>query len=174
MYGYAGGDPINRSDPFGLRDIEVRGENSRRIVAYLLEHSETFREAYNRLDNDRSVRLTIQDAPDPLRAGLGTNSFSLGADRKSGTILFNDVGLNMANFSLFSKDPGSKWMFTAASVMGHEMGHANAWLGNGDAGCRSDTPPSCILKYENQVRSELPSHARGGTRTRYDPDPSKP
>lgn len=78
------------------------------IVAYLLENSATFREAYNRLDNDHSVHLTIQDAPDPLRAGVGRNSFTLGADGKSGTILFNDVGLNMANFSLFSKDPGLK------------------------------------------------------------------
>ena len=65
-------------------------------------------------------------------------------------------------------------MFTAASVMGHEMGHANAWLGSGAAGCRSDSPPGCILKFENQVRSQLPANAQGGTRTRYNPDPSKP
>lgn len=57
---------------------------------------------------------------------------------------------------------------------GTREGHANAWLGNGDASCRGDSPPGCILKYENQVRSELPAHAQGGTRTRYDPDPSKP
>ncbi len=152
----------------------MQGENSKRIVAYLLKNSATFREAYNRLDNDRSVRLTIRDASDPLKAGVGRNSFTPGADGTSGTILFNDIGLNQANFDLFSRDPGSKWMFTAASVMGHEMGHANAWLGNGAAGCKSDNPPGCILQFENQVRSDLPANAQGGTRTRYSTPPGKP
>ena len=174
QYGYAGGDPVNRSDPFGLRDIEVEGANSRRIVAFLMKTSETFREAYNRLDNDHSVSLTIRDARDPLRAGVGANSFTPGADGKSGTIVFNDIGLNQANVDLFSMDPSSGWMFTAASVMGHEMGHANAFLGNGASGCKSDSPPNCILDFENKVRSELPANARGGTRTRYSTEPGKP
>ncbi|MBK8245984.1 MAG: RHS repeat-associated core domain-containing protein [Gemmatimonadetes bacterium] len=169
LYGYAGGDPVNFSDPFGLFDIEVQGENSKRIVSYLLRNSSTFRDAYNRLDRDKSVHLTIRDANDPLGAGVERNSFTLGAGWKSGTIIFNGVGLNQANFDLFSKDPGSKWMFTAASVMGHEMGHASAWLGKGAAACRSDSPPGCILRFENQVRSQLPANAQGGTRTRYNP-----
>jgi hypothetical protein len=71
-----------------------------------LEKSETFRAIYRRLDADRDVRLTIRDAYDPQRVGLGANQFILG-ETKSGTIRFNDIGVKQANYDLRSRDPTS-------------------------------------------------------------------
>lgn len=171
QFGYVGGDPVNSRDPFGLSptDIIVQGENSRKIVDYLYENSATFREAYDRLNYDHSVQLTIRDAQGPFEF----NGFAPGAG-KSGTITFNDVNLNQANYNLMQADPKADWMFTGASVMGHEMGHANAWLGNGSAGCRMDSPPGCILRFENKVRRDLPASERGGFRPRYSFTPGQP
>jgi hypothetical protein len=170
LYGFAGGDPVNFSDPFGLRDIRVEGQNSRKIVAYLYQHSKTFRETYDRLNNDKSVQLTIRDAHDPERAGVGDNRFVYGGGR-SGTIRFNDVSLNQANRDLFSSDPGSSWMFTAGSVMAHEMAHADAYLGAGPEACKSDQNSTCAIEYENEVRAET---GNGGERTRYSTTPGQP
>lgn len=175
VYGFAGGDPVNYADPFGLSptDIIVEGKNSQMIVDYLNENSSTFRETFDRLNNDHSVQLTIRDAYDPDRSGAGDTGYLPGAG-KTGTIRFNDVSLNQANYQLFKADPKSSWMFTAASSVAHEMGHANAYLGNGPAACKTDSPPRCILRYENKVRSELPAGQGGGTRTRYDTQPGRP
>jgi RHS repeat-associated protein len=171
LYGFAGGDPVNHADPFGLSptDIIVQGENSRKVVDYLYENSATFRAAYDRLNNDHRVQLTIRDSQDPFEV----NSFVPGG-AKSGTIIFNDVNLNQANYNLLQADPKANWMFTGASVLGHEMGHANAWLGNGSAACKTDSPPGCILRFENKIRMDLPASARGGIRPRYDFTPGKP
>jgi hypothetical protein len=160
----------NTSDPFGLSpvDIIVQGKNSQMIVDYLRRESPTFAKLYDRLNRDHSVHLTIRDAYDPLRAGVGPNAFIPGrSGTATGTIRFNDISLNQANYQLFKQDPHSPWMFTAASVMAHEMGHANAWLGDGPAACRGDQPPSCILHFENMIRMELPASERGGIRTHY-------
>jgi hypothetical protein len=135
--------------------------------------NQTFREVYNRLDRDRSVHLTIRDADDPDRTGLGDTRYLQGPG-KSGTIRFNDISLNQVNFDLFTKDRTPSWMFTAASSLAHELGHANAFLGNGPAACKGDSPPGCILGFENRIRSELPASERGGIRTRYDTEPGKP
>lgn len=151
----------------------MQGENSKKIVAYLLEHSATFRDAYNRLDNDRSVRLTIRDAIDPQRAGLGGNDFFCSGANDC-TIRFNDVSLNQANATLFSKNPTSSFMYTAASVMGHELGHAAGHWSKATgvpSSCGQLHPASnaCSVEFENKVRSDLPANAQGGRRTRYDP-----
>ena len=61
-YGFANGDPVNFSDPFGLFDITVQGAQSQAVVDYLRRNSETFRKAYDALDADHSVHLTIRDA----------------------------------------------------------------------------------------------------------------
>jgi hypothetical protein len=153
--------------------VDVQGENSKKIVAYLLENSATFRDAYNKLDNDKLVRLTIRDANDPQRAGVGESGFFCSGVNDC-TIRFNDVGLNQANYNLFSKNPGSSFMFTAASVMGHEMGHAAGhWSKTtgvpSSCGQRHPASNTCSVGFENKVRTDLPANAQGGQRTSYDP-----
>lgn len=160
---------MSYSDPFGLfaMDVTVEGEQSKAIVAYLRSTSETFRKTYDALDADHSVHLTIRDAVGDEK-DMYPSQFTPGAGGQ-GLILFNDVNLNQQNTDL---PKGSKFIFTAASVMGHELGHAAGhWSKTTGVSpsCGGNHPgsTSCSLRFENKVRSELPAAERGGTRDKY-------
>jgi len=147
----------------------VEGENSKKAVEYLRANSETFREAYDALDNDHSVHLTIRDAVGDVEQYLYPSQFRAGKNG-TGLIFFNVTDLNQENTDLGRK---SSFMFTAASVMGHEMGHAAGhWssITGVPKACESDPARGsggCVVDFENRVRRDLPANARGGFRPWY-------
>jgi RHS repeat-associated protein len=167
LYGFAGGDPVSYSDPFGLApmDIIVQGEYSTAVVEFLKNSSQTFREWFDKLDADHSITLTIRDATEQ-EMDLGSRSRF---DLPSRTIIFNPRNMDQGNQDLVGRGE-RRFMFTGASVMGHEMAHAAGFFGLVDRTCGLDHPASnaCSLRYENRIRTELPVSARGGRRLYYD------
>ncbi len=171
MYAYAGSNPISFSDPFGLaaQDIIVTGEQSRAIVNYLMARSETFRLAYEKIGADHSITLTINDLVGS-DAQAFPSQFVGSACGNICAIYFSAVDLNQGNMDL----PGdSKYVFTAASVMAHEFGHAAGHFSKTtgiDPSCGADPAPGgtgCIIDFENKVRAELPKGEGGGAREKY-------
>ena len=151
-------------------DVRVEGDQSKAIVAYLLEHSSTFRDAYNKIDADHSVTLTIKDLTGDAAHG-SPSQFTCAAGGSNCAIYFSAVDLNQSNVDLLKEKAG--YVMTAASVMGHEMGHAAGHF-SGTTGvnkeCAGDPPKGgtgCVVEFENKVRSELPKNAQGGVRTKY-------
>ncbi|MBK7907335.1 MAG: hypothetical protein IPJ78_12370 [Gemmatimonadetes bacterium] len=132
---------------------------------YLRQNSSTFREWYDKVDADRSVTLTIRDATEQEMEFGVQNHF----DATTSTIIFNPRNLNQGNYDL-QKNGETRFFFTAASVMGHEMSHAAGHFGVIDRSCGGAHPASsrCSLRYENLIRGQLPSSARGGIRLFYD------
>lgn len=139
------------------------------IVKYLLARSETFRSAYERMDADHSITLTINDL-----VGSDAQAFPsqfVGPEcGNTCAIYFNAVDLNQGNLDL-PRD--SKYVFTAASVMAHELGHAAGHFSKTtgvNPACGADPAPGgtgCVIDFENKVRAELPAGEGGGTREKY-------
>jgi hypothetical protein len=167
LYGFAGGDPVNFSDPFGLRgdSVTVRGLYSRLQVDWLLENSPTFRSTFNALHDDPAVHLTIRD-PVGAEWELYGSQFTPG-EKGRGLILFNLRDMVQKNMDLLAV--GSDWLHSGPSTMGHELGHAAAHYGKLDAACANDPPrggTGCIIGFENTIRAETGEH--GGKRTEYE------
>ena len=160
----------NGRDPFGLApDVTVEGDNSKATVDYLLKNSGTFKKAYEALDADHNVHLTIRDAVGDVEQNSFPSQFVAGKNG-TGLILFNATDLNQQNMDL---GRASSFIFTAASVMGHEMGHAAGhWssITGVPKGCASDPARGaggCVIDFENRIRRDLPVSARGGIRPWY-------
>ena len=155
------------SDPFGLfsMDVHVEGQYSRAIVDYLKGSSATFREWFNKLDSDHSVNLTIRDAT-AQEMDLGVSSQF---DAGSQSIILNPRNMDQSNYDLL-KSGETRFIFTGASVMGHEMSHAAGHFGIVNSACGGNHPGSstCSLRWENRIRGELPASERGGKRLYYD------
>src|SRR2546430_10881468 len=49
LYGFAGGDPVNYSDPFGLK-VTIVGERLKRLIEELRRSSPTFARIFGALD----------------------------------------------------------------------------------------------------------------------------
>jgi hypothetical protein len=79
--------------------------------------------------------------------------------------------LNQANYEkLMSGD--TDWIYTAASVVGHEFVHAAGHFKKAGVPCECDDDPppggtGCVITWENRIRRDLPKSARGGIRTEY-------
>lgn len=144
---------------------------SKAIVAYLLEHSATFRDAYNKLDADHSVQLTIRDLTGDAVHGSPSEFTCAENNSNNCAIYFNHAQVNWLNQDLLKENAG--YVMTAASVMGHELGHAAGHFSNTtgvNKECAGDPPKGgtgCVIDFENKVRSELPKNAQGGVRTKY-------
>ena len=159
------------TDPFGLspEDVIVKGKNSQAIVAYLLANSETFRAAYEKIDADHSVTLTISDLEGDDAHAFPTQFVGKNCGNNC-AIYFSGVDLNQGNVDL---PAGAQFIHTAASDMAHEMGHAAGHFSKTTGvspACASDPAKGgtgCVLKFENKVRSELPEGEGGGYRDQY-------
>jgi RHS repeat-associated protein len=178
LYAYAGNNPVSYSDPLGLLEVVVQGANAQRVIDYLLDNSSTFKNIYQALDADPSVKLVVNEA---TMDGAPNAFFRPGSvDHNWGMIQFSAKNLDQANCDLLGCDGKASaegrhapngWIHTAASVMAHEFAHAAGHYKKAGVGSScDDTHPrstDCTLKVENRVRSELPQNASGGTRKEY-------
>jgi len=158
-------------------DVSVeKGSQAEAIVNYLLEHSDTFKKAYEALDADHDVHLTIRDATASEKE-LGRPSQFIPGPNGTGTIVFNDVNMNNGNWDRekSARDLGghASFAFTAASVVGHELGHAAGhWtkVTGVPSACAGDPhagSSGCVIRFENRVRNDLPGAPQGGTRPSF-------
>ena len=76
VYGFAAGDPINFSDPFGLKIIGVYDEATRRLIANALQTSPTFAKMWKALHLTGKVVVTLKSA--------STDEITQAADRGDG------------------------------------------------------------------------------------------
>lgn len=77
--------------------------------------------------SSQQITELMQKARQFLSVPIEVNAF-VPSEGKSGTIIFNDVNLNQANYLLMKADPKANFMFTGASVLGHEMGMRTHFL----------------------------------------------
>jgi RHS repeat-associated protein len=164
LYAYAGNNPVIFSDPFGLLDVTVEGENSKKVVAFLLATSPSFKKIYDDLDANHDIHLTIRDG------GPGEPNHYHPESPTSGTVIYNQALVDEDNAKNATKRP---WVATDVSAVAHEVGHAAAWLSNGRLlphACNSEERyggPACIMDWENKVRHEVGPATKPNTRTSY-------
>lgn len=123
LYGYAGGDPVNYSDPFGLFEVDFKGEQAaemrlrwegmKRAFKVAAEHGNkpAGRVLRDMTDAERSKTVyTFRDNP-----SIGA---SKGFGRTDGTVM----NVNVSGIRDFpNKRAGDP---NASEVMIHEFGHA--------------------------------------------------
>lgn len=153
LYGFAGGDPVNFSDPLGLMamDVKITDEQTQAEVDALRKRSKTFDEAYRKLDEDHSVLVTMGRQSTVGCGGSGGCAERLGTNAK-GQRLFN---VRLDNQGIISdyfvqKGYGGADSFT---VMAHEFyGHVVPWAAGSSCG---DTFPgttgACSVRRENVI-----------------------
>jgi RHS repeat-associated protein len=178
LYGYAGGDPVGYSDPYGLSptDVIVEGEHARAVIAYLRNHSPSFDRLYRALDADHSIRVRVVDLVTPFQQTYGKTGFTPPARENDSGIIRYDLAENPEANRDYQARYGRRftWQFTPMSSIAHEFGHAGAYYGKIVSGlepaCAGDPAPGstgCIVDFENRIRHELPEDHRGGERTFY-------
>ncbi|MEX2180709.1 MAG: RHS repeat-associated core domain-containing protein [Gemmatimonadaceae bacterium] len=156
QYGYAGGDPVNHADPFGLiiddRDLS---QSHRQRIWRLTRKSATFRRWYNLAANSPDtlvIRNTLGEYEEELVAELG-GGFYAGNGNGSGTILLNSEGVR--------RNGEMEW----EAVYAHEFSHAVAGMRRGTpANCIGENREACGVDMQNLVHAEI------GLRDRTDYD----
>ncbi|MBB4636305.1 RHS repeat-associated core domain-containing protein [Longimicrobium terrae] len=172
-YGFAAGDPVSYSDPYGLSvdSIKVQGRIAQMNITYLRNHSRAFRRLYDELDADPKVRILIREARNEEEDQIGRNSFSPPTQPGGWSEIFLSRSFTeQANYD--NARLGRDWRYNWAATLGHELGHAGGYYGKLDASCGADPNPGgtgCIIDFENTVRSQLPSVMRAwlGVRQYY-------
>ena len=144
LYGYAGGDPVNFSDPFGLRpDTLERTRETAPVIDSCARLSETCR---------REVDL-IERSPEKWKVQFGDQS-DCDADARGGCMRVNPMGtggtifLTPGSYSRAAQLRGLP--VNDFTVFGHEAGHV---LTRRLMFCR--TSEVCALQHEDAVRRDL-------------------
>lgn len=159
LYGFAGGDPVNYTDPFGLyaMDVEYKDKQTQDEVESLRKRSKTFDKAVQALEDDHSVLVTIGRESTVGCGGGGGCAVRMGKNGK-GQSLF-DVRLDnqgIISDYLVQKNYGGADVFT---VIAHEVyGHVVPWSRGGSCGDAPGGTPAagvCSVRRENVIRSEM-------------------
>ncbi len=165
LYGYAGGDPINSWDPFGLYDVKYGDSKTEKDVAALRSASQSFDAAMTQLENDSTVLVTIGRGSTAPCGGSGGCAQRLGTNR-AGQRVFS-VTLSeggVASQDALLRSAGGANMLT---TIAHEVyGHVIPWRnGTHCADGFPGTPAagSCAVTRENVIRAEM----RVSLRTKY-------
>ncbi len=165
LYGYAGGDPINNWDPFGLYDVKYGDAQTEREVAELRNVSPTFDAAMSQLENDSTVLVNIgrgSTSPCGGSGGCAQRAGTNAAGQRVFNVTLSEGGVASANALL--KYAGGANMLT---TIGHEVyGHVVPWRhGTQCADGFPGTPAarSCSVTRENVIRAEM----RFPLRTKY-------
>ena len=117
MYGYAGGDPINRQDPFGLRDTVIADDGARQAVNDCAR-VEICRQWLDYLAKDPRT-FTIRSGTPSQPSYLG--EADLHFDKQSGILAGADVLVD-ADFSRIARRGQSPGGVLAHELGGHVVG----------------------------------------------------
>ena len=159
LYGYADGDPINNSDPFGLY-VTFRTTGAARTVGRLMGMSPTVRSAMQALMFAPMSEVDLVFQP----ADNGVFSFMLSKCSDMGGCFSPTSATN----AMILYGPSSE---QNVGMFAHEIGHAAGWFskttggdplcGNPDSGVDSGSASiSCIRRWEDRVQSEMKAYER--------------
>jgi len=164
-YGFGGGDQVSYTDPFGLTVVLADAE-TKKLIGQLRKGSKSFREAYDKIAKDQNFTLTISH-----NKGGGNHEALVGKGQAKAT--WDEDEVSKINKSGYFKlpPPYREFKEDVASAAAHEVGHAAGQEGALPGGCASDPSPgakgSCIVGFENTVRSEMPATKNNAPRPFY-------
>ncbi len=168
LYGFAGGDPINFSDPFGLFKIDLSNldADQRNAIAALRQSSKTFDRMYRAIDQVPASELTVA-----LSTATGPWVGEVQARGDGWTL----KGGNVTNV-LFSSTANWSTPAEFESVALHEFAHAAAGVRGGTpAGCYDPqagaAAEACAVTEQNKGHEDLKLRAR---RNHQDTGPFRP
>jgi RHS repeat-associated protein len=160
-YGFAEGDPVSYSDPYGLKADSVyvvgNAEYRSRVISSILHmsaHSTTFRQAFKAIEGSSTHHIWITQEGATLCPRSCTNQDGENGQRITHPLTSSDY------FSDYT--PGA-WSRGDALVLSHEISHAVARLLSPSltgvsraCGSRSRTvSEDCATGFEGRVMSEL-------------------
>ena len=144
LYGYAGGDPVNFSDPFGLYKVDLSGLSTeqRQQIAALRRSSATFDGWYRAVDADART-FTVRN---PVNATERELTGELGGGFFAGTLML-----------LSAPGDSRDGQMEFESVVAHEFAHAAAGLRRGtpQACYGTATQEQCATSEANTVHKEI-------------------
>jgi len=153
QYGYSGGDPVNFSDPFGLKvSLRDLSRGQRRAIAALRSSSAAFESMYQSLDAaEHTIHVrNPRNANERTMVGIVAGGGFFNPARQE--ILLSAPGDPRA--------PGNEMEFE--SIVAHEFAHAAAGLPGGtSANCKDDTS-ACAVEEQNKVHREIGFREREG------------
>jgi RHS repeat-associated protein len=165
LYGYAGGDPVNFSDPFGLYVI-LHGPAAYRArmmasLRYIAERSETFRGIYNALIVSRRVNVRI--GPDLLDR---CNSSTDCTRRES-------PWSNTTRSRVIDQDDDLEMGFVAMHEILHAAGMLSTKVSSGvHHSCGNERDSSiahaCVWPLDEKIREEVRQTQEGEARRQRD------
>jgi RHS repeat-associated protein len=158
LYGFAGGDPVNFSDPFGLsRDTVFKDDAARDMVRTAMRHSPTIRRIVGEYASNSGITVTFSTAFGALPSIPNTT----GAARCSGVIRLScEVVVDVVNtsFENFLLGDLSGSTTKPEDILAHEIGHVEARLDP----TQSMRCEECANQLEDTFRSEAGRPSRPG------------
>jgi len=150
LYGFANGDPVNFSDPFGLR-VDVTNERLKDLLRRLIQASPTFARIFRGLHLASEVLVDVQACSDvgpgcPSRYNLEIN--------KGHTDCYATA---TTRCTVYIFDEGSSDDLVS-SLLGHELSHAAAAAGDkaatGVSCVQGEDPEACAGRVQKQIEDE--------------------
>ncbi len=158
MYGFANGDPINFSDPFGLSaDVVYQNEQLKALFDDLRKESAAFDAQLTSMEKSSVTTTVTEGASFKGTAVFGGAVFlgeSSGGRLQSQTLVINSGSMASAR-RLFDSSQGVP--LDIKDVVGHEVGHAGANARTKTWGACPDGPSgtmTCSVSAENAVRRD--------------------
>jgi hypothetical protein len=156
LYGYANGDPVNFSDPFGLAALEVqyRDEETREKVEALRRKSPTFNDAMQQLeDNDAVLVIIGQRDIGGFNPGVVVPRGPTRVGKTSTTLNFDFSVLPTLNADPRIRRGGG---VTEEAVIGHELyGHMLPFARGQFCGDEGYGRGACSVRRENYIRRQI-------------------
>jgi hypothetical protein len=169
LYGFAGGDPVNYSDPFGLKvDLSQLTPSQRRAIRALRQSSSVFNEWYNAVDEWSGTMVVRNPTNEAEQSLIATTQGFTWRGRTDGTMLLGS---------------GGSMEFDA--LVAHEFAHAASGLEGGTpskcyATGTKEESEECASQEQNKVHRQIglrdrKNYADEGPYTKpKDSEPKKP
>ena len=164
VYGFAGGDPIAYSDPFGLYVITAEGSEARRLFQQLKNSASAMSKSSDGQKRDAGIALSqmlarLENAPDTIKIFTHFPKTATGALTTEGV----GYGVNVRASQFPLVDP--------IVLLAHELGHAHRIVidGKGTEGLsraidalldRVHPSELTAMRYENAARTLMGCAAR--------------
>lgn len=144
LYGFAGGDPVNFSDPFGLKvDDSQLNRAQRRAIQALRKSSTVFNDWYNAVDGWSGTMVVRNPTTEYERELIGTLQGLTFRGRADGTMIL-----------------GSGGSMEFEALVAHEFAHAASGLEGGTrsecyATGTNEQSEECAAEEQNKVHRQV-------------------
>jgi RHS repeat-associated protein len=121
-YGFANGDPLNYTDPFGLFDVTFGGASAQAYVRELQKRSTTFDKAVKALEANHNVLVNVSlgHVQGDNNPGLTESAVEYSRDHPTGLIKI-DVTLDLGKVPGLNQATHDQGGVSVNDVVGHEI-----------------------------------------------------